>query len=201
MSKNNNNPEKLLNYIISYKNTNGFTPSIREMCEALNLSSTATIFYYLNILENTGKIRKTNLKSRAIEIIGENVDLHSNKIPLVGVVTAGKPILAVENIESYIDLPKDYFAHDGSKMFALKVKGDSMIGAGIFDGDELVVKQQNTAENGQIVVALIDDSATVKRFFKQDDHIKLVAENQAYAPIVTKDAVVLGIVCGLLRKF
>ncbi|MBQ9790677.1 MAG: transcriptional repressor LexA [Clostridia bacterium] len=201
MSKNNNKPELLLEFIKKYKTENGFVPSIREMCTALNLSSTSTIFYYINILENQGKIRKTGLKSRAIDVVDDFSTPKQSKIPIVGTVAAGRPILAVENIEDYVSLPDGYFSHDQSNMFVLKVKGDSMIGAGIFEGDELVIKKQNHAENGQIVVALIDDSATVKRFYRENDHIKLVAENPLYAPIIAKDATILGVVSGLMRRF
>lgn len=199
--KNNKTSEKLLQFIINYKNNNGFNPSIREMCEALSLSSTSTIFYYLNILEKEGKIHKTGLKSRAIEIIEEDNEVVTKGVPLVGTVAAGIPITAEENIEEYIDIPEGYFSLTNDDLFMLKVKGDSMINAGIFEGDTIVVKKQTHAENGEIVVALLDDSATVKRFYKDKDSIRLVAENPAYSPIVSKDITILGIVQGLMRRF
>lgn len=198
--KNNKTSEKLLEFIKEYKSEKGFNPSIRDMCEALSLSSTSTIFYYLNILEKDGKIRKTGQKSRAIEIIEEDFEVNKG-VPLVGTVAAGIPITAEENIEDYIELPEGYFAADNDELFMLKVQGDSMINAGIFEGDTIVVKKQSHAENGEIVVALLDDSATVKRFYKDKDNVRLVAENPAYSPIESKDIVILGIVQGLLRRF
>ena len=197
--KNNNTSQKLLDFIIEYKNSNGFVPSIREMCTALSLSSTSTIFYYLNILEKQGKIRKTGLKSRALEIVDESETRKG--VPLVGTVAAGIPITAEENIEEYINLPKGYFSLDNDDLFILKVQGDSMINAGIFEGDNIVVKKQTYAENGEIVVALLDDSATVKRFYKDKDSVRLVAENPAYEPIISKEITILGVVQGLMRRF
>ena len=199
--KNNKTSEKLLSYIIEYKNQNGFNPSIREMCEALSLSSTSTIFYYLNILEKNGKIRKTGLKSRAIEVIEDENVSNPKGVPLVGTVAAGIPITAEENIEEYINIPEGYFSLSNDDLFMLKVKGDSMINAGIFEGDTIVVKKQANAENGEIIVALIDDSATVKRFYKDKDSIRLVAENPAYSPIISKEIIILGVVQGLMRRF
>ena len=197
--KNNNTSQKLLDFIMEFKNENGFVPSIREMCTALSLSSTSTIFYYLNILEKQGKIRKTGLKSRAIEIIDEqNIE---KGVPLVGTVAAGIPITAEENVEEYINLPKGYFALDNADLFILKVQGDSMINAGIFEGDNIIVKKQSNANNGEIVVALLDDSATVKRFYKDKDSVRLVAENPNYAPIISKEITILGVVQGLMRRF
>ena len=198
--KNNKTTQKLLDYIISYKNKNGFVPSIREMCLALSLSSTSTIFYYLNILEKEGKIRKTGLKSRAIEIIDAQETIN-NGIPLVGTVAAGIPITAEENIEEYIKMPEGYFSANNEDLFMLKVKGDSMINAGIFEGDTIVVKKQTHAENGEIVVALLDDSATVKRFYRDKDSVRLVAENPNYPPIISKEIIILGTVQGLIRRF
>lgn len=200
MSKNNTTADKILEYMNSYKKSYGYIPSIREMCQAFDMSATSSIFYYLKILEKQGKIKRTGLKSRAIEIIDEG-STQANKVPVIGTVAAGSPILATENIEDYIEIPKGYFSSDDSTLFVLKVKGDSMINAGIFEGDEIIVKKQNTAENGQLVVALIDDSATVKRFFKEKDHIRLMPENQNYSPIITNTATILGIVQGLLRRY
>jgi len=197
--KNNNTSQKLLDFIKEYKSENGYVPSIREMCSALSLSTTSKIFYYLNILENQGKIRKTGQKSRAIEVIDEQ--FLQKGIPLVGTVAAGIPITAEENIEDYIDLPDGYFTASNDELFMLKVQGDSMINAGIFEGDNIVVKKQSNAENGEIVVALIDDSATVKRFYKDKDKVRLVAENPNYEPIVGKDISVIGVVQGLLRRY
>lgn len=180
----------------------GYPPSVREICEAVNLKSTSTVHGHLDRLERKGYIRRDPTKPRAIEIM--EVDFYSNRrelvnIPIVGKITAGEPILAVENIEETFPLPIKYVNNED--VFMLSVKGKSMIEAGIFDKDLILVRQQNTADNGDIVVALIDDSATVKRFFKEGDKIRLQPENSAMLPIILDEVSILGKVIGLFRKF
>ena len=199
MAKNNKNSELVLDYFYNYKSQNGYYPSVREICNHMGFSSTSTAFYYLNLLERQGKIKKGNQKSRALDVIC--YDDVSNKIPLIGAVAAGTPIFAEENIEDYVDVPNGYFASNNEELFVLKVKGDSMINAGILDGDEIVVKKQDTAENGEIVVALIDDSATVKRFYKENGFVRLMPENPLYEPIIEKDVKILGVLSGLIRRY
>ena len=198
MAKNNKNSEIILEFLQKSKNKNGYYPSVREICNHMGFSSTSTAFYYLNLLEKQGKIKKDNQKSRAIDVL-DFVD--GNKIPLIGAVAAGTPIFAEENIEDYVDVPNGYFSNNNDDLFVLKVKGDSMIGAGILDGDEIVVKKQATAEDGQIVVALIDDSATVKRFYKDNGFVRLMPENPIYEPIVVRDVKILGVLSGLIRRY
>lgn len=171
------------------------------MCDAINIKSTATIYYYLGKLEKKGIIRKQSSKKRALEILapGNLPKGKSVNIPVVGKVAAGEPILAVENIEENLALPKDMFKFN--EMFILNVEGESMINAGIFNGDKIIVKKQNTAKNGDIAVALIDGNATVKRFFKEDKIIRLQPENDFMPPIYAENPIVLGVVVGLLRKY
>ena len=188
--------EKVLTFVKRYQMENGFPPSVREICSALNIKSTATAHYYLAKLEKQGHISKNANKNRAI-ILADSLEYVS--VPLVGTVTAGTPILAVENLDGYYPLPPDLADEDDS--FLLKVKGDSMIEAGILDGDKIICKKAQTAENGEIVVALIADSATVKRFFKRNGKIILHPENQALSDIVVDEAYILGKVTGLIRKY
>lgn len=200
--------EQLLSYIKNYQNENGFPPTIREMCKAIKVSSTSTIFYYLNKLENSNKIKKNPNKNRALEIIDndacnvstitENSE-NLTKIPVLGTVTCGEPILAVQTNEEYFMVSPTLFR--GDDLFMLTAKGDSMINAGIFDGDKIVIKSQSYANNGDIVAALVEDSATIKRFFKEDGHYRLQPENDSYSPIIVDEVKVLGKVVGLVRKF
>lgn len=173
---------------------------MREICEATGLKSTSTVHGHLTRLEKKGYIRRDPSKPRAIEIVDEEFYVHRNvvQLPLVGKVTAGEPILAVENIEETMTLPYDLVGTEDA--FLLRVRGDSMIEAGIFDNDIIIVRRQNVAENGDIVVALIDDEATVKRFYKEHDHIRLQPENKAMEPIIVKDVKILGKVIGLIRR-
>lgn len=188
--------EKVLQYVKRYQNENGFPPSVREISSNLSIKSTATVHYYLKKLEENGSISRNANKNRAI-MLADTLDYVS--VPLVGTVTAGTPILAVENLDGYYPLPPDLADEDDS--FLLKVKGDSMIEAGILDGDKIICKKAQTAENGEIVVALIDDSATVKRFFRRNGKIILHPENQTLSDIVVDEAYILGKVTGLIRKY
>ncbi|MBO5926044.1 MAG: transcriptional repressor LexA [Clostridia bacterium] len=189
--------EILYNYIQNYVETNGFPPTVRDICSDLSIKSTATAHYYLNKLTERGLLNKPTEKKRALSVKAK----HEKPItvPLVGTVTAGTPILAVENFEGYYPLPSE-FNYDG-ELFMLKVKGDSMINAGILNGDKIIVKKQQTAENGEIVVCMLDDSATVKRFFKKNGKIIFHPENDSMSDIVVDDASILGVVVGLMRKF
>lgn len=188
--------DKLYNYINTFTANNGFPPSIREICRDLHIKSTATAYYYLKKLEENGRIVKSPSKNRAIDVPLRSA---TKTIPLLGKIAAGTPILAIENIEEQYTLPADLLP--SGDCFVLTVSGNSMVESGIYNGDKIIVKQQNTAENGQIVAALIDDSATVKRFFKEKDYIRLHPENSAMKDIIVDDVVILGIVTGLIRKF
>lgn len=195
-----NKEEELLNFIRNHQEEFGYPPTVREMCRAIKVSSTSTISYYLNKLENNGLIKKSPNKNRALEIVGETINFSDYvKIPMVGKITAGEPILAVENTEEYFLASPSLFRGDG--LFILTVSGESMINAGIFDGDKIVIRQQSSAENGEIVAALIDGMATVKRFYKEDDRYRLQPENDAMGPIYTDHVEILGKVIGLIRKF
>ena len=180
----------------------GYPPTVRDICEAVKLSSTSSVHAHLEKLEKNGYIRRDPTKPRAIEIIDDNFNLTRREVvnvPLVGCVAAGQPLLAVENIENYFPIPAEYMPN--VQTFMLKVKGESMINAGIFDGDTILVKQQDHANNGDMVVALIDDSATVKTFYKEDGHIRLQPENDSMDPIIVPDCKILGKVFGVFRFF
>jgi len=183
----------------------GYPPSVREIGEAIGLRSSSTVHAHLEKLEQKGYIRRDRTKPRAIEILvpgSPSPALFQPSqlvaVPLLGRVAAGAPILAEENIEGYISVPQD-IAHQGASQFCLKVQGDSMIEAGILDGDTVLVRQQNYAENGEIVVAMLEDEATVKRFYRLQDKVKLQPENPAYAPIYSRDIVILGKVVAVFR--
>ena len=184
--------DDILKFLTSYIRKNGYAPSIREIGEAVGLTSTASVHYHLEILRQEGAITTDGVKKRTIRVVGLE---REGKIPVVGVVTAGQPILAVENIEGY--LPWD--GEDG--MFALRVRGDSMINAGILDGDKVVVRPQNMADSGEIVVALIEDSATVKRLKRENGEVWLMPENPSYAPIDGTNAQILGKVKAVVREY
>lgn len=189
--------EKVYNFTLEYTQNYGFPPSMREICDKLNIKSTATVYSYIEKLKSKGLIDKLPQKKRAYTL-SHNCDIKT--IPLVGTIRAGAPILAIENLEGYFPLPQD-FSKNGNE-FALKVKGDSMINAGIYENDIIVVNQQNTANNGDIVVALIDDDATVKRFYKKNKKIILHPENDVMEDMIFTDKVtILGVVKGLFRKF
>lgn len=189
--------EKVYNFTTEYINVNGFPPSVREICSKVGIKSTATAHLYLEKLKEKGLLVKTPQKNRAISLSTTNVTFQ--RIPLVGVISAGQPIYAVENLEGYIPLPDGFGS--GSNEFALKVKGDSMINAGIYNNDIIIVKEQNTAENGEIVVALIEDEATVKRLILEDNRVILRPENDKMSDMIFDDVKILGIVKGLMRKF
>ena len=191
--------DEVLDFINRYIEENGFPPTVRDICGELNIKSTATAHSYLNRLKETGLLNKADRKKRAVTLnCGDSV-----KVPLIGTVTAGQPILAFENYDGYYTLPSDEFK--GEDLFLLRVKGNSMIEAGIFDGDKLVVKKQETADDGDIVVALFEETAeegaTVKRFFRRDGKIILHPENAAMNDFVLDDVTILGKVIGLLRSF
>ncbi|MBO8140962.1 MAG: transcriptional repressor LexA [Firmicutes bacterium] len=191
---------QILEFIKREVQRKGYPPSVREIGQAVGLSSSSTVHGHLGKLEQKGYIRRDPTKPRAIEVLESSPDLSADFVyaPVVGRVTAGEPILAVENIEGYFPLPQD-FAGAG-ELFLLRVRGDSMIRAGILDGDYVIVRQQPDAVNGDIVVALIGDEATVKRFFKEGDQIRLQPENDAYPPIVGSEVRVLGKVIGVYRR-
>ena len=183
----------------------GYSPSVRDIQTALSIKSTSTVHAYLDRLEVKGYIVRSPGKSRTIRTSGIDQQLpgESIKIPLVGQVAAGYPILAVENIEGHIDFPLNGARYSASELYALRVRGESMINAGISDGDIIVVKKQQNAENGEIVVALIDDEATVKRFYRENGYIRLQPENPSMEPIIIKDRplLVLGRVIGAIKYF
>ena len=198
----------ILEFIKEQLLAKGYPPSVREICQAVGLKSTSTVHSHLNKLEKLGYIRRDPTKPRAIEILdGGNVFANNNNtvmqeminLPLVGQVTAGEPILAQQNIQEYIPLPAQLIK--GTDTFLLKVKGESMINAGIFDGDYIMVRQQNVASNGEMIVALVDDSATVKTFYKENGHYRLQPENDSMDPIIVDDVQILGKVCGVFRIF
>ncbi len=190
---------ELIQFIYDFTRQNGYTPSVREMCNKMNFASTSTIFYYLKKCEEQGIIRRAKGKNRAIEL-ADNPMLGGG-VPVVGKVAAGEPILAVENIEDYIKLPKNLFDYENEDLFILTVQGESMIEVGINDGDKLIVKRQNFASNGEIVVALVDDSATVKTFYKERGYFRLQPENYTMKPIIVNSVEILGKVIGLIRKY
>ena len=193
--------EEILNFIKSEVQEKGYPPSVREIGKAVGLSSSSTVHAHLSQIEKKGYIRRDPTKPRAIELLEENFFLSFRDIspvPVVGNVTAGQPILAEENIIEYFPLPRDFVKED--RIFMLSVEGDSMVNVGIFDGDYIAVRQQSTAVNGDIVVALIDDEATVKRFFMENGQIRLQPENDYYEPLILNSVNVLGKVIGLFRK-
>ena len=195
--------QEILDYIKEEILKRGYPPAVREICEAVNLRSTSSVHSHLETLEKNGYIRRDPTKPRAIEIVDDNFNLTRRElvnVPVVGRVAAGEPILAVENVENYFPIPAEFMPN--SQTFMLNVKGESMINAGILDGDQILVQQQSTAENGDIVVALIDDSATVKTFYKEDGYYRLQPENDTMEPIIVKDDLkILGKVIGVFRFF
>lgn len=192
---------EIYEFLKIYTENKGYPPSVREICEAVNLRSTSTVHGHLKRLEAKGLIRRDPTKPRALEII----EISNNKkemlnIPIIGKVTAGAPILATENIEDTFPIPIDYIKHN-DELFILKVTGDSMINAGINDGDYAIIEKAPTAENGDIVVALIENEATIKTFYKEKDHIRLQPENDTLSPIIVEDCSILGKLVGLFRAY
>lgn len=196
---------EILNFIKSELRTKGYPPSVREIGEAVGLSSSSTVHGHLSQLEKKGYIRRDPTKPRAIELVGmdnifDGINASKNiiSVPIIGQVAAGSPILAEENIEEVLPLPWELVRSEN--VFMLRVKGDSMINAGIFDGDLVLVRQQKTARNGEIIVALIENEATVKRFFLEKNCMRLQPENDLLEPIYAKDAQIIGKVIGVYRQ-
>lgn len=192
--------QEILEYIKATILRKGYPPAVREICEAVQLKSTSSVHSHLETLEKNGYIRRDPTKPRTIEIIDECFNLTRREVvnvPLIGTVAAGQPLLAEENIETYFPVPVELLPN--AQTFMLRVKGESMINAGIFDSDQIIVAEQDTAHNGEIVVALVDDSATVKRFYKEKGHYRLQPENDAMEPIIVDDVKIIGKVVGLLR--
>ncbi len=194
--------KEILEYIKDEILKRGYPPAVREICDAVNLKSTSSVHSHLETLEKNGYIRRDPTKPRAIEICDDSFQMVRKEmvnIPVVGQVAAGIPILAEENIESYFPIPAEVVPSGIS--FILKVKGDSMINVGIFSGDQIFVEACNTAHNGDLVVAMIDDSATVKTFYKEDGHIRLQPENDTMDPIIVDDCTIVGKVFGVFRLY
>ena len=193
---------EILEYIkaeILYK---GYPPVVREICEAVKLISTSSVHAHLETLEKNGYIRRDPTKPRAIEIVDENFNLTRREmvnVPIIGRVAAGEPILAVENIENYFPIPAEFMPNE--QTFILQVQGESMVNAGILDGDYILVEQQTTANDGDMVVALVDDSATVKTFYKENGYYRLQPENDFMEPIIVSDVMIMGKVIGTFRFF
>ncbi len=193
---------QILEYIKSEILEKGYPPAVRDICQAVNLKSTSSVHAHLETLEKNGYIRRDQTKPRAIEILDEDFNLNRREltnIPLIGTVAAGQPILAQQNIENYFPMPVEMAPN--SQCFALRVQGDSMINIGINDGDYVFVKETNSAKNGDLVVALVDDSATVKNFYKENGHIRLQPQNDDMEPIIVQDCKILGQVFGVFRLY
>lgn len=197
--------QQILEYLKDCILKKGYPPAVREICEAVNLKSTSSVHAHLEKLEEKGYIKKDPTKPRAIEILDDTFNISRRELvnlPIIGTVTCGEPIIAEERIDGYFPVPPEYLRHTNNNMFMLKVKGDSMINAGIYDGDLVMVEEANTARNAEIVVALIEDSATVKTFYKENGHIRLQPENDTMDPIIVEgDMSILGKVVGLFRTF
>lgn len=193
---------EILEYIKSQILERGFPPAVREICEAVNLKSTSSVHSHLETLEKNGYIRRDPTKPRAIEILDDSFNLTRREmvnVPIVGQVAAGEPILAQENIENYFPIPTEFMPNN--QTFLLKVKGESMINAGILNGDMVLVEQASTASNGDMVVALIEDGATVKTFYKEEGIFRLQPENDSMDPIIVSEVTILGKVIGVFRFF
>ncbi|MFI3172109.1 MAG: transcriptional repressor LexA [Eubacteriales bacterium] len=191
---------EILQYIKEQILAKGYPPAVREICEAVNLKSTSSVHSHLETLEKNGYIRRDPTKPRAIEITDDDFGLARREVvnvPMIGEVAAGAPLLATENISNYFPIPMEFMPN--SETFMLKVKGESMINVGIFDGDMVLVEKQGTARNGDLVVALVEDGATVKTFYKENQHYRLQPENDDMEPIIVSEVTVLGKVIGVFR--
>lgn len=194
--------EEILTYIKSQILSRGFPPSVREICEAVNLKSTSSVHSHLETLEKNGYIHRDPTKPRAIEILDDTFNLTRREVvnvPIIGHIAAGEPLLAQENIENYFPVPVEMLPN--KQTYLLVVQGESMINAGILNGDYVLIQEEHTASDGDIVAALIDDGATVKTFYKEDGHIRLQPENDYMDPIIVKDVTILGKVIGVFRFF
>lgn len=201
MLENRDKQKEIYEFLKTYTENKGYPPSVREICEAVSLKSTSTVHGHLKRLEKKGLIKRDPTKPRALEIVELNAPKREMlNIPIIGKVTAGLPILATENIEDTFSLPLDFIKHD-RELFMLKVTGDSMINVGIREGDLAIIEQTSVAVNGEIVVALIENEATIKRFFKEKDSIRLQPENDSMAPIIVDDCSILGKLVGLFRQY
>ncbi|MDD3252276.1 MAG: transcriptional repressor LexA [Lachnospiraceae bacterium] len=192
--------QEILEYIKENILRKGYPPAVREICEAVQLKSTSSVHSHLETLERNGYIRRDPTKPRAIEILDDEFALTRREVvqvPMLGTVAAGQPILAQEHIEDYFPIPASMLPN--AETYLLRVKGDSMINVGIFDGDHVLVEKRSSARNGELVVAMVQDSATVKRFFKEDGHYRLQPENDSMDPIIVQDVEILGKVIGLFR--
>ena len=193
---------EILEYMKEQILQKGYPPAVREICQAVNLKSTSSVHSHLETLEKNGYIRRDPTKPRAIEILDDDFNLTRREVvnvPIIGQVAAGEPILAEQNIQDYFPIPAEMMPN--AESFMLKVKGESMINAGILSGDTVLVQKQNTARNGDMVVALVDDSATVKTFYKEDGHFRLQPENDTMDPIIVENCEILGKVFGVFRFF
>ncbi|MFL0165564.1 transcriptional repressor LexA [Candidatus Clostridium helianthi] len=201
MSDEKDKQSEIYEFLKSYTESKGYPPSVREICEAVSLRSTSTVHGHLKRLEKKGMIKRDPSKPRALEIAELSMPKKEMiNIPIIGKITAGSPILATENIEDTFTLPLDFIKHD-RELFMLRVSGESMVNAGIRDNDLAIIESAQTAINGDIVVALIEDSATIKRFFKEKDYIRLQPENDAMDPIIVDDCMILGKLVGIFRSF
>ncbi|MDM0450873.1 transcriptional repressor LexA [Clostridium perfringens] len=201
INENSDKQTQIYNFLIEFTKSKGYPPSVREICQAVSLKSTSTVHGHLKRLEKKGLIYRDPTKPRALEIVElSNEEKELIDIPIVGKVTAGMPILATENIEDMFQIPINYVKHNND-LFILKVTGDSMIESGILDGDLAIIEQKNIATNGDIVVALIENEATIKRFFKENGFIRLQPENKNYEPIIVEDCSILGKLVGIYRAY
>lgn len=201
MSEENNKQAEIYEFLKTYTETKGYPPSVREICAAVDLKSTSTVHGHLKRLEKKGFIKRDPSKPRALEITEFATPKREMiNVPIIGKITAGMPILATENVEDTFPLPIDYIKHD-NELFMLRVSGQSMINAGINDNDLAIIESCHAAHNGEIVVALIDDSATIKTFYKEKDHIRLQPENDTMDPIIVDDCAILGKLVGIYRSY
>lgn len=189
--------QEFYEYIKAFQLENGYPPTVREIQNQFSIKSTASVAFYLRHLESENLIRRSKLKNRSIEIVGESKRC---EVPLLGDIAAGAPLLAVENVDSYFPMPEGFFGK-GSELFMLRIRGTSMIEIGINDGDFVVIRRQETAENGEIAAVLIENEATLKRFYKEKNHYRLHPENSEMSDIITDNAVILGILVGLVRRY